>query len=44
MKPLDYQTLATFSDGFTAAREGALVSRVITDSRKVHPGELFVAL
>ena len=44
MKPLDLQTLATFADGTTAASEGMSVSRVITDSRKAQPGDLFVAL
>jgi len=44
MKQTDLQTLANFANGTLSARGDALVSRVITDSRKVAPGDLFVAL
>ena len=44
MKPTDLQTLANFANGTLSARGEALVSRVITDSRKVAHGDLFVAL
>ncbi|GEP42306.1 UDP-N-acetylmuramoyl-tripeptide--D-alanyl-D-alanine ligase [Brevifollis gellanilyticus] len=44
MKSLDLQTLASFADGTLSGMSSVPVSRVITDSRKVQPGDLFVAL
>jgi UDP-N-acetylmuramoyl-tripeptide--D-alanyl-D-alanine ligase len=44
MKSLDLQTLASFADGTLSGISSVPVSRVITDSRKVQPGDLFVAL
>lgn len=44
MKPLDLQTLASLAHGTFAVRDGRTVSRVVTDSRQVRPGDLFVAL
>ncbi|MES2594927.1 MAG: UDP-N-acetylmuramoyl-tripeptide--D-alanyl-D-alanine ligase [Verrucomicrobiota bacterium] len=44
MKSLDLQTLASFADGTLSGMCSVPVSRVITDSRKVRPGDLFVAL
>jgi UDP-N-acetylmuramoyl-tripeptide--D-alanyl-D-alanine ligase len=44
MKPLDIQTLASLANGTAAARAAGTVSRVVTDSRQVRPGDLFVAL
>ncbi len=44
MKPLDFQTLSTFANGQLAAVATGHVSRIVTDSRKVAPGDLFVAL
>ena len=44
MKPLDLQTIAQLADGSTPAGGSLFVSRIITDSRKVQPGDLFVAL
>lgn len=45
MKPIALQTLADFTDGILHQGEGArLVNRVVTDSRQVREGDLFVAL
>ena len=44
MKSIDLQTLATFADGSLSASGDVSVTRVITDSRKVVPGDVFVAL
>jgi UDP-N-acetylmuramoyl-tripeptide--D-alanyl-D-alanine ligase len=44
MKPLDLQTLASLANGTVAARDARTVTRVVTDSRQVRPGDLFVAL
>lgn len=44
MKSLDVQTLAHLANGALSGRGDVPVSRVITDSRKVQPGDLFVAL
>lgn len=44
MKSLDVQTLATLANGALSGRADVPLSRVITDSRKVQPGDLFVAL
>jgi UDP-N-acetylmuramoyl-tripeptide--D-alanyl-D-alanine ligase len=44
MKSIDLQTLATFADGSLSANGDVSVTRVITDSRKVTSGDVFVAL
>jgi UDP-N-acetylmuramoyl-tripeptide--D-alanyl-D-alanine ligase len=44
MKSIDLQTLSRFADGSLSARGDVLVTRVITDSRKVTSGDVFVAL
>lgn len=47
MKPVSLQTLADFADGKITAAPSLLaqvVTRVTTDSRKVQPGDVFVAL
>lgn len=44
MKSITLQTLASFADGILSAHGDMQVTRVITDSRKVSPGDVFVAL
>lgn len=44
MKPIAIQTLAGFTQSLQAVDSTALVTRVTTDSRKVEPGDVFVAL
>ncbi len=44
MKSIALHTLASFADGIFSARGDIHVTRVITDSRKVSPGDVFVAL
>ncbi len=44
MKRIHLQTLATFADALLSAHGDVSVTRVITDSRKVQPGDVFVAL
>ncbi len=44
MKSLDIQTLTSFANGYLATDATGHVSRIITDSRKIIAGDLFVAL
>lgn len=45
MRPLDLQTLADFSGGRLIGGNGRLqVTRIATDSRRVSPGDVFIAL